>query len=347
LSKAASRHPFSADRPIKNREEDILGRRQFAEAIAEAIQNWKSNDSLVIGLYGEWGSGKTSIVNMALDALKETGDRCPYIVQFNPWQLSGQGELILAFFHELTDELRIEGDKKREQLLHDLQKYGAYLSLAGPAVTIASATGLIDPGTVATIATGVGKAGSLIKRVVPLFRKGAKRFAKSLNTMKLHLQKSLKSLDRPVLIVVDDIDRLEPDEMRLIFRLVKTNVDFPKLVFLLSFQRDTVEKALTSNHFDGSEYLKKIIQVGFDVPELQRIKREEVLFARLHQALGPDNLDESRFDINRWQKLYDKGLKPFFKNLRDVYRYTAMLEFHIGLLTNQSKLVLLQLISPK
>lgn len=64
-----TKHPFSADRPITSCSEDLLGRSGFAKSIAAAIKGWIGNDSLVIALYGSWGSGKTSIKNMAIETL--------------------------------------------------------------------------------------------------------------------------------------------------------------------------------------------------------------------------------------------------------------------------------------
>jgi predicted KAP-like P-loop ATPase len=58
---------FKPDQPIRSREEDILGRASFAQSLAEAILRYKEKDSIVIGLFGAWGSGKTSISNMALE----------------------------------------------------------------------------------------------------------------------------------------------------------------------------------------------------------------------------------------------------------------------------------------
>ena len=59
---------FSTDRPIRRRNEDRLGRWRFAEAIAAAVKGWTGRDSLVIGLYGVWGSGKSSVKNMVIEA---------------------------------------------------------------------------------------------------------------------------------------------------------------------------------------------------------------------------------------------------------------------------------------
>src|SRR3972149_9365613 len=63
------KHQFSADRPVTSCKEDLLGRSGFAESLASAIKDWTGNDSLVITLYGPWGSGKSSIKNMVLEFL--------------------------------------------------------------------------------------------------------------------------------------------------------------------------------------------------------------------------------------------------------------------------------------
>jgi predicted KAP-like P-loop ATPase len=95
-----TRPPFSADRPITSRSADLLGRGVFAESLAPAVMGWKGLDSL-IAPYGPWGSGKSSIKNMTLEALREPGKDCPSIVEFNPRQWVGAEQLAEAFFHEI------------------------------------------------------------------------------------------------------------------------------------------------------------------------------------------------------------------------------------------------------
>lgn len=79
-------HPFSADRPIQSRKEDLLGRSAFAESLASVVRGWTGNDSLVVAFYGPWGNGKSSIKNMMLESLRGEKESAPTIVEFNPWQ---------------------------------------------------------------------------------------------------------------------------------------------------------------------------------------------------------------------------------------------------------------------
>ena len=55
---------FRTDQPINTFKEDLLGRHSFAKALAKAILSYDRNDSITIGLFGRWGSGKTSLINM-------------------------------------------------------------------------------------------------------------------------------------------------------------------------------------------------------------------------------------------------------------------------------------------
>jgi replication-associated recombination protein RarA len=60
---------LSSDRPIEQREQDVLGRSRFSDAIARSIRGWLGHESIVIALYGAWGNGKTSIKNMVIECL--------------------------------------------------------------------------------------------------------------------------------------------------------------------------------------------------------------------------------------------------------------------------------------
>jgi hypothetical protein len=73
---------------------------------------------------------------------------------------------------------------------------------------------------------------------------------------------TLRALKKPILIVMDDVDRLSIDEVMLLFQLVKASADFPNMVYLLLFQRDIVEKSLQDGApTSAREFLEKIVQV--------------------------------------------------------------------------------------
>ena len=88
-----------ADYPIESEGEDKLRRTPLAKKVAELIASFKGRESFVIGIEGVWGAGKTSFVNLILKELKS--DQNLVFINFNPWNFSGQNELITDFFSSL------------------------------------------------------------------------------------------------------------------------------------------------------------------------------------------------------------------------------------------------------
>lgn len=88
---------ISPDLPITKSSEDKLNRGTFAKSLAKTIAQYSFPSSFTIGLYGEWGSGKTSLVNMVLEAVEDI-DNSAIILRFNPWLCTDPKQLITQFF---------------------------------------------------------------------------------------------------------------------------------------------------------------------------------------------------------------------------------------------------------
>lgn len=357
-----TKHQFSADRPITSRAEDRLGRADFADSIASSIKGWTGHESLVIALYGAWGSGKSSIKNMVLESLRSAKlDPVPTILEFNPWQWPGQDRLAEAFFHEIGLILgRMDTGKTAKKRAAKWRVYAATWK-AGSFVAsglqklililvgIVAATGLTNilpewhwlKGSSATVGfialvflvlnQFYGWIGTLSEKVASILEARSQAEALSRVEQKEDLSGLLRQLKNPVLVVMDDIDRLTANEIRMLFQLVKANADFSNVVYLLLFQRDIVERSLDAPPaIKGREFLEKIVQVGFDIPRIEEARLEKVLFAGLDELLADEKV-RKHFDQTRWGNLFLGGLRPFFKTLRDVYRYLATLSFHVSL----------------
>ena len=113
---------FNTDKPIQNSTEDLLGRKSFSKTLSEAINQYKGTDSLVIGLFGKWGVGKTSIVNMVLENLNDK-----IIVNFSPWNYDSHSDLINLFFIELRksiiDNGNVRDEKSLKEAFFEYQRY--------------------------------------------------------------------------------------------------------------------------------------------------------------------------------------------------------------------------------
>lgn len=122
---------------------------------------------------------------------------------------------------------------------------------------------------------------------------------------------------------MDDLDRLTTTELRMIFQLIKANTDFPNVIFLLLFQKDIVENKLTDSTQAGENYLEKIIQIPFTIPQIQLKQVHEVLFKLLNNVINSHTDADKKFDKERWTEIYHNGFKNYFNNLRNVYRFNS------------------------
>ncbi len=332
---------ISADQPIMSKVDDRLNRSGFSKALANLIGCWRKKPSLVIGLFGDWGTGKSSIKNMVVEALNEEKGNGPAIVEFSPWQFSDPNSLLEAFFREIgaaigkpsgTNE---EATKKR---VARWKKYSGVLSVAAiVARALKSATDSPQPTPLSlfsgALSTAVGTTAEVVKVGVEAVESDATLGTLSLFELKSSIADDLSDLESPILVILDDIDRLAKDEIRLVLQLVKANADFPNIIYLLLAHRAVLTAALAEVAPEkGEAFLEKIVQVSFDVPQLNRKQLRAVLLKGLDDILAGKNLNE-RFEKDRWASILPE-IMLFFQNLREVNRFLSSLAFHVELFRN-------------
>lgn len=320
---------FISDKPITSSKEDLLGRNSFAQSLADAILSHKETDSIVVGLYGEWGTGKTSVINLLIENMEliyrtNMDKNKPIIIEFNPWNYSDQYQLISQFFRELSYCLkRIDYStkiKKAGELIEIYSKYFEPVSL------------IPQVGIIATILSKLGQSlGGLIRFL-------ASRKATDLYSVKTELHNLLMEQSQKIIIVIDDIDRLNNIEIRQIFQLVKSLCDFPNTIYLIAFDKKVVINALTKvQEGSGLEYLEKVIQVPFDIPAISKENVEALLFKNLDEMIK--GIPQKDWDSSYWAEVYNTGLKHFFNNLRDVIRFVNSLKFSYHLIIGEVNVI--------
>lgn len=334
----ANRYMFLGDTPIKLKKDDLLHRLPFAERLGKSLIEWKSEESIVIGLYGAWGSGKSSIVELAISFIEnqvKKDEKPPIVIKFNPWNFTEQNQLITAFLTEVSKSIRTQDNSKEairvgEQLI-------TYSKFFVPILFLLSVLAKED----------LAKYGFLYQftQYLPEVFKGVGNAAKSFGELKKKtleeykdaLDKSIKKLNRKIIIVIDDIDRLNETEIKQVFQLVKLNANFPNTIYLLSFDNEKVIKALGDTTSTGKEYLEKIVQVAFNVPILEKVRLEEILFKELDKIL--DKLPNTTWDGQRWGNFYHSGFGDLFTSIRQVKRYINSLAFNINHIPDEINLI--------
>ncbi len=286
------------DNPIRRSEDDLLGRSRPAAGLARQVLCLDASEGLVIGVLGPWGSGKTSFVNLARARLE---DESITVLEFNPWMFSGAEQLVESFFVELASQLRLKPGLA--EIGKDLEDYGetfsglAWLPLIGP---------WVERGRTAS----------------KMFARILQRRKEGVGGRRQKLETALQALDKPLVVVLDDIDRLTTSEIRDIFKLIRLTANFPNVIYLAAFDRKRVEDALAEHGIPGRDYLEKILQVGVDLPAVPDSVLHRQVFKAIDGAI--DGVEpEAPFSETEWPDVYMEVIRPLLRNMRDVRRYAA------------------------
>lgn len=286
---------YFADNPISTASEDLLQRSKFVERIVREIDMIDASQGYVLAVMGQWGSGKTSVLNLVKECLQ---NKEMLVVDYNPWLLSGTEALVAGLFGEINAQLKQRGKQYRSiatKMLH-------YSELVAPFAAIPVA--------------GSWSAGLLA--MASFAKKFRELRSVSVAAQKEQVTKALGSLDHPIVVIIDDIDRLDRAEIREIFKLVRLTASFPNVIYLLSFDRIRIENALADDGVPGRAYLEKIVQNGIELP----IVPEKVLTREVVQALEAalEQVKAIRRDAEVWDKVILDIVVPAMKNMRDVRR---------------------------
>ncbi|PCI28339.1 MAG: NTPase, partial [SAR324 cluster bacterium] len=315
---------YSSDSPISTKEEDRFSRWRFAERIAQVIAKRSDPSCLTIGLYGAWGDGKTSVLNFIEKSLKDNdGVVC---IKFNPWRFTTEEELLSGFFIDIAEALDTELINSKDKLIDIVKK-------ALPAV-----------GSLAGAVVGIG--GSA---------KGAGDFASSfisgvgLNQLKERVEQELESAKKRVLIIIDDIDRLEKSEIQALFKLVKLTADFKYTAYILAFDKEVVSASLQDRYSSsvrnaGEQFLEKIIQVPLHLPFVEKKVLRDFCFQGIDEALSISEIQLSEQQIQEFVRDFTLAFDECLTTPRKAKLYGNILMFSLPILKGEVNPVDLMLI---
>ena len=309
---------YSTDRPIETGEQDLLGRASFSKQLGKAMYEYNNGkDGLVIGLFGKWGTGQTSVINMAVNEITElakNNENRPIIMKFAPWNYSDKDNLISMFFQSLKNKINVQDNEELKN------KVGKALSDYAGAFDALALVPVVGSGVAAILKTLAQAEGTSLMECADL------------DETKEILEKALIKAGKKIIIVIDDIDRLANSQIRDVFQLVKQVADFPNVIYLLAMDREVVRRALTDVHnIDGNEYLEKIIQVPFELPELKKSKLHNIFLNKLDQIIN-DFSDKVVWDTDYWSSVFRNCVEPYINTLRDVNRMINTFQFRYGML---------------
>ena len=285
------------DVPLSDPAEDGLHRRPFAEHLADSILAIDPIEGFVFALTGPWGSGKTTILNFTERLLKDkTAKRVDrlVIVHFNAWWVSGSDRFLQHFFKQFQLAF---GGKESKKILKTLIKYAGALEplpYIGPFAAVFHWLGIVK-------ATQ----------------------EEDISNLHQEIDKKLRKFPGRILVVIDDIDRLRSEEIRLVFRLVKAVANFPQTIYLLVYDEPVVVRAVGGDDLQvGREYLNKIVQLPLVLPAPDCPTLREWFFQDLNKIL--EKHPEHLYSQEEFSSLYSE-ISRFLKTPRSIERFLNLL----------------------
>lgn len=304
---------YSADKPITKRQQDRFQRFNFSKRIAETIIQRNSDESIVFGLFGAWGEGKSSVINFIDGVLQKEEEIIT--IHLNPWRYTDEESLLYNFFERIAKALDKELNNKKEKAASLVEKYGRFSKFFG-----------ID---LADISKAIADT--------------------KLEEFKGRVDSFLSDSSQRLVIFIDDIDRLDKQEISVLFRLIKLTADFSNTVYVLSFDESMVAAAIGERFGKGDikageNFLEKIIQVPLTIPKAQPEALKKFCFDLLNNALDSNNIEINQDDANRFVHRFSSNLLNRLDTPRIAIRYSNTISFSLPLLQGEVNTVDLMLI---
>lgn len=308
---------FLPDEPITQRAQDTLGRLGFASHLADSIASWQSSNSLVLGLFGKWGAGKSSVLNLLESVLKEEHENVE-IFRFDPWFFNSMEALLQAFLRILQEAAKSQPEGKDLGKL--LNSYADALSF-----DLSADFNL-----------------GIIRFSIPV-----KKTLEGPEKLRHRISKSFKSFKKKVVIFIDNLDRLDAEELLLMLKLVRLCSNFPNTSYVLAFDRKQIEEILKKTGIEPA-YLEKIIQVSVDLPGFDSQHIDEMFVSGLSSILESHKIEVDESFGEKFGPIFQKHIKPvLFTEVRSLKRFLNGLAYSLPLVlgeVNYTDLILLEFV---
>jgi len=275
--------------------------KKYAGEIVERllVTNIK-NQSYALGVTGEWGVGKTTF----LRELKKTIGNRADIVEFNPWMCRTPEQVTNDFFASLRHQL----SDKYSTLSKSIKEYAKYVN------------------NVKLVSHPLFSMEALIS--------GTKE---SLFERKNTLSKKFSRLPKPIIVLIDDLDRLERDEVFEVLRLIRNTADLSNLIYMVAYDKEYVTSVLKEKEIkDATAYLEKIFPVEIHLPKVE----EHLVWNTLYEEIR----EQSSIENNFVKLLFDRFVTDdkelilnVLTNYRRTKRFARLYMLNIAYLNNQSQ----------
>lgn len=272
---------------------DLLERNKVITQITSTIINCNNDSKFVMSLKGDWGSGKTTILNNVMDKLKK--ENLVFIDDFEPWVYGDNKSLLVAFFDTIMKNTNC-GFR-----INEINKFTkTYLK---------------------TITTNIGYS------IDYLFENTT-----NIDRIKEIINNYLESNNKKIVLVLDNLERCSSEQILFILKTIHNLFDFKRIIYILSYDESAMKKHFESKLDIDYSYLEKIVQLEFSVPKLDRNVLQNVIKKCLNNYLSHSKLivkdDEQEElikiimenvkDLRDFKRIINSTFNASFNNMKDL-----------------------------
>ena len=318
---------------------DLIGHDVYSKGLVNVIESIEANGSFTIGVYGEWGSGKTSLlkqIQKTIDDKNVTSEKKTLTVWFNPWQFVSEEHLIIPFFHTIISTLnRKKDDNKFEKIKNNIEKFLLKVSNIPMALLYGMELEFKIPYLLNSkfdVSKFVDYQEDIEKRIDDNHNKSeitelSKQYDSVYYNLINVLKEAIHTLDQRIVIFIDDLDRTLPEKAIQLLEGIKVLFDLPNVIFVIGADKQVIQSGIKLRYkdiYDNKEmlenienkYLHKIIQFPFSLPSADPNKLKENIIKN-NLSFIPDA-----------HKYVDLIYNTLGNNPRDIKRFINTISFY-------------------
>ena len=257
---------------------DLLERGNIINKLYEVVNKCYNGEKFVLSLQGEWGSGKTTIINNFKKLIKDDSNII-IIDDFDPWSYEDEQAMFKGMFDSIMKKIGIN---------FSIRDISNFLNFYIDAIFN----------------------NSKYENKYKIAKKYYLDIDKS-NKLKLIINTYLKNNNKKILFIIDNIERADKDNINLLFKLVNNIFNFDNVIYLLSFDDNRMKEIFKNDFNSNYKYLKKIIQLEVKVPKIDENVMKDVVGRCIKNLM-------KLYEINFNEKDNEKTIELLAQKIKDL-----------------------------
>lgn len=277
---------------------DFIGNKPYANEIVSRLQNTDlKKEAFAVGIHGNWGSGKTTLLCDIKDLLPSNA----ITLDYKPWEANSSTQIVVNFFDQLRACVSENIDDSLEKPITEYAKY--LLSI-----------NRMDPWWAALRSLAIWHSE----------KKGSE--------LRSQISDTLTQSKRPVYVFIDDLDRLDADEILEVLRIIRNTANLPNMVYISAYDKNYLIGQLSNKKISSPDlYLEKFFQIELSLPKVTTYELLELLRTDVTAMMGEEWANKV-IDAIKVKSDGDFTFAHLISNFREVKRFSRLFCTNLGFL---------------